>query len=173
MKYKIYKNKLTNILRYCEREYYNKSLELHKKDIKRTWKILNEVINKRCKSNSFSTNFIEDSIEINNKQEIAEGFNNFFVNIGPELAWNIVPPEHMDIYHYLYNPKTDSMFLFNVNKKEIIDIVNSFENKLSKDKDGFNMYIMKKIVNQVVDPFLHICNLSFNKGIFPDAMKVV
>ena len=64
------------------------------------------------------------------------------------------------------------MFLFNVNKKEIIDIVNSFENKLSKDKDGFNMYIMKKIVNQVVDPFLHICNLSFNKGIFPDAMKV-
>ena len=67
----------------------------------------------------------------------------------------------MDIYHYLDNPKTDSMFLFNVNKKEIIDIVNSFENKLSKDKDGFNMYIMKKIVNQVVDPFLHICNLSF------------
>ena len=46
MKYKIYKKKLTNILRYCEREYYNKSLELHKKDIKRTWKILNEVINK-------------------------------------------------------------------------------------------------------------------------------
>ena len=94
------------------------------------------------------------------------------MNIGPELARNIVPPEHTDIYHYLDNPKTDSMFLFNVNKKEIIDIVNSFENKLSKDKDGFNMYILKKIVNQVVDPFLHICNLSFNKGIFPDAMKV-
>ena len=67
------------------------------------------------------------------------------MNIGPELARNIVPPEHMDIYHYLDNPETDSMFLFNVNKKEIIDIVNSFENKLSKDKDGFNMYIMKKI----------------------------
>ena len=83
------------------------------------------------------------------------------MNIGPELARNIVPPEHMNIYHYLDNPKTDSMFLFNVNKKEIIDIVNSFENKLSKDKDGFNMYIMNKIVNQVVDPFLHICNLSF------------
>ena len=31
---------------------------------------------------------------------------------------------------------------------------------------------MKNIVNQVVDPFLHICNLSFNKGIFTDAMKV-
>ena len=31
---------------------------------------------------------------------------------------------------------------------------------------------MKEIVNQVVDPFLHICNLSFYKGIFPGAMKV-
>ena len=34
--YKTFKNKVTNILRYCEREYYNKSLETNKKDIKRT-----------------------------------------------------------------------------------------------------------------------------------------
>ena len=77
MKYEIYKNKLTNILRYCEREYYNKSLELHKKYIERTWKILNEVINKRYKSNSFSTNCIEDGKEIINEHEIADGFNKF------------------------------------------------------------------------------------------------
>ena len=34
------------------------------------------------------------------------------------------------------------------------------------------MYILNKIVNQVVDPFLHIFNLSFDKGIFPNAMQV-
>ena len=70
------KNCTCNILRYCEREYYNKSLELHKKDIERTWKILSEVINKRYKSNSFSTNRIEDGKEITNKHEIADGFMN-------------------------------------------------------------------------------------------------
>ena len=70
------------------------------------------------------------------------------------------------------NPNVDSMFLYDVNKKEIIDIVNTLENKLSKDKDDFNMSLMKKIVNQVVDPFLHICNISLNKGVYPDAMKI-
>ena len=98
MKYKIYKNKLTNILRYCEREHYNKSLELHKKDIKRTWKILNEVINKRCKSNSFSTNFIEDGKEITNKQEIAEGFNNFLRTLGQNLLEILY---HQNIWIYI------------------------------------------------------------------------
>ena len=98
IQYKIYKNKLTNILRYCEREYYNKSLELHKKDIKRTWKILNEVINKRCKSNSFSTNFIEDGKEITNKQEIADGFDNFLWTLGQNLLEILY---HQNIWIYI------------------------------------------------------------------------
>ena len=56
--------------------------------------------------------------------------------------------------------------------KEIIDIFNTLENKLSKDKDCFSVSPMKMIVNQVVDPFLHICNSSFNKGVYPDAMEI-
>ena len=74
---------MTNILRYCERGCYNKSPETYKKDIKRTGNILNEVINKSSK--------------MTNKQEIADGFNDVFVNIGPELARNIVPSENLNI----------------------------------------------------------------------------
>ena len=35
-----------------------------------------------------------------------------------------------------------------------------------------NMFIFKKITNLNVDPFLHICNISFSKGVFPDALKI-
>ena len=35
-----------------------------------------------------------------------------------------------------------------------------------------NMFIFKKITNFFVDPFLHVCNISFSKGVFPDALKI-
>ena len=40
-KYKKYKNKLTAILRYCEKQYYTGILDYNKGNIKETWKIIN------------------------------------------------------------------------------------------------------------------------------------
>ena len=34
------------------------------------------------------------------------------------------------------------------------------------------MFILKKITNFFVHPFLHVCNISFSKGVFPDALKI-
>ena len=34
------------------------------------------------------------------------------------------------------------------------------------------MWIIKKIIISVLEPFMHICNLSFSKGIFPLQMKI-
>ena len=57
-------------------------------------------------------------------------------------------------------------------KKQILDIVNSCESKNFKDHDIFSMFILK-IINQTVDSFCILCNLSCNSGIFPEAMKIV
>ncbi len=45
-RYKTYKNKLTSILRRCERDYYSNLLEVQIGNIKETWKILNGIIKK-------------------------------------------------------------------------------------------------------------------------------
>ena len=44
MKYKAYRNKLTSILRYCDKNYYINLLEQEKNNVKGTWKILNTII---------------------------------------------------------------------------------------------------------------------------------
>ena len=46
-KYKRYKNKLTNILRICEETYYSKKLDKVKADNKETWRVLNEILNRK------------------------------------------------------------------------------------------------------------------------------
>ena len=64
-KYKTYKNKLTSILRYSEKGYYQ-TLEIHKHNIKETWKILNTIIRKNIKGHVTQTHLskIQKTLQI-------------------------------------------------------------------------------------------------------------
>ena len=59
-KYKKYKNKLTNILRYAGKEYYSNLLEKHSKDTKVTWKVLNSVIKINRNFTPFPDHFVNE-----------------------------------------------------------------------------------------------------------------
>ena len=81
--YKKHKNKLTTILRNAEKEYYRKLLENPKQSCKETWNILNAIINKRQKDSSYPQCFFEmNGSKFTTKNDIANGFNIFFANIG-------------------------------------------------------------------------------------------
>ena len=76
------------------------------------------------KQRNFISYFDYNNNEIYDKQEIANGFNDFFVNIGPELANKIVIPENNDVLQYnMNNRNVNSMFLHGVNKKEMLDVI--------------------------------------------------
>ena len=91
MFYKRYKNKLNHSFRIAKSSYYVSKLENVKSDIKSTWKVLNDVINKkRCKTN-FPTSFKSgvNNSEISDPVDIANSFCNYFSSIGPSLAKKI------------------------------------------------------------------------------------
>ena len=58
-----------------------------------------------------SETFIHNNTSISDKKGIANGFNHFFTNIGPNLAKKIVPPKEGNIYNYLNNCNSSSMEL--------------------------------------------------------------
>ena len=64
------------------------------------------------------------------------------------------------------------MFLNLTTESEILSLTSKFANKFSYGEDELSMHIVKKIINSIVTPFCHICNLSLLNGIFPDKMKV-
>ena len=75
-----------------------------------TWKIINSLINKQSKSNTYSTEFISNGNIVRGDKNIANGFNNFLVDIGPALADNI--PKTDDVFtQYLSVNVTDTMFI--------------------------------------------------------------
>lgn len=172
-KYKAYKNKLTAILRLAEKRYYSELLASHRHDVRKTWKVLNEVIKKR-KSNTKVHDVFTDSLgnSVNNKDQVSRLFNDFFVNIGPKLADQIHSDCNATVEGYLGEPSVASMFLRAVDKTELLDIVSHCTSKTSLDPDGLDMSTIKELFPAIVMPFLHICNLSLSSGIFPDFMKI-
>ena len=105
-------------MRYFEKEYYTDLLVVNKGNIKETWKILNCLINKQNKSKPYRTEFIRNGNIVRGDKNIANGFNYFFIDIGPALANNI--------------PKTDAVFTqyLSVNVNDTIFIEPETEEKI-------------------------------------------
>lgn len=171
--YKCYKNKLTSIIRFAEKQYYNNLLSQHSSDIKKTWSILNQVMGRNNLAESVQRTFIDvNNQSISDKSEVAKEFNKFFVNVGPRLANSIPSVSNNDsIYDYMGNKSQDCMFVNPVTEVELTNIVNQFKGKQSSDFDGLDMSIIKDTFSNLVTPFTHICNISLTTGVFPESMK--
>ena len=142
-KYTQYKNKLTSLLRASKKMYYAQQFENEKNSIRNTWKVINLILNKQ-KSSKIITSIISEGNLVSDPNEIADCFNDYFTNIGPNLASNILPTQSsLGFTEYLSNPNNKSVFLTPVNKYEVIDIVNNLQNKKSSGHDSISMITIK------------------------------
>ena len=87
-KYKQYKNKLTSILKYEEKQFYQRQIIENKNNLRKVWAVIKQVIN-RNKNSKISDQFIMNDKTETDPMMIAKGFNNYFANIGPTLASKI------------------------------------------------------------------------------------
>ena len=130
-------------------------------------------MNKQVSVNTLPNEFEDaNGVKIKGKQDIANGFNDFFVNVGPNLANNIQCENDKTIHSYLKERNESSMFLSPVDVNEVLRTVNTCSNKTSTDYDEMSMSLVKNIICDVITPFTYICNLSFENSMFPDKMKV-
>jgi hypothetical protein len=108
--YKKYRNHLNHLLRIARRSYYQSQLELNKHNLKRSWNIINTVINRKK-----VTKHKIETLNINGKKssdpsEMAEFFNSYFTNIGKTLDAKI-PPSTTDPNSYISGDNITSIYL--------------------------------------------------------------
>ena len=119
--------------------------------MKGTWKILNTIIVRKGKiSSNYPGSFIRNGATVKNKEDIANGFNIFFVNVGRNLAKWIKKPEGSfniaGFNHFIGSYNRNTMFLNGVEEREITEIVNKCTNKKSTDNDNIDMSIIKHVI---------------------------
>lgn len=171
IRYKQYKNKLTSIMRISKKDYYKKLIQNSKGNVKGMWNILNSIIKSKCNYNSYPKYFIESDEEIDNLEDAAHRFNKFFANVGPDLAAKIPEQKKGEgSTAQLIDVNAHSMFLQPVDEME--NVVQKFKNKRSTDYKDLDMTLIKDVIHTITKPLVHICNLSFSTGTFPNSMKI-
>ena len=86
--YRKYRNLFNTLMRASKKLYFGSNLEFHKKNPKKTWDILKEAANLH-KSNDTVEKIVVNNVTINDPGEIANHFNDFFVNIGSSISQSI------------------------------------------------------------------------------------
>jgi hypothetical protein len=140
-----------------------------KSNLKNTWKLLKEIINKKKNANISKKFYLNGSLITDNKV-IAQQFNNFFSNIGPNLAANI-PNSNTTPISFMPNRVAHSIFLNPVSNEEVYNIIVNL-NSGAAGWDELSPAIIKTIKSPIICPLVHICNLSLSQGMFPNELKL-
>ena len=98
-KYKNYKNLFETIKKKAKKIYYSNKLLKCSGDIKKTSNLMKDIKGKsKIKSTNLPRELTINKLDVYNKQEIPDAFNDFFTNIGQKLASQIKSFKPFEIY---------------------------------------------------------------------------
>lgn len=161
-KYAEKKKQYDTLLKNKKMEYYNEKIKSSNNRSKACWRAVSEISGKQGKNDKQVIN------EYNNL-EMAEEFNNFFLNASSVLLCNLP-----DVPFSASAEKgcQETISLDSVDNKEILNIVSNLKNKNSCGHDDISNVIIKYVITTIVRPLVHIVNNSMRCGIFPNQLKL-
>ena len=166
-----YKNKLNHLIRIAKRSYYDRKFDSAKNDLKLTWKLLKEVINKRKSKSPLPSSFKAEGRSITDPTEIANRFCKYFTNIGPRLA-SAIPAVSPTFRSFLSGNSNTALTLKPTTVRELENICSTFASGKAPGYDNIPMHVIKNSFHLISTPLMNIINLSLLKGIFPDKLKI-
>ena len=145
-------------MRIAEKQFYQGQIIENKNNLRKTWGIFKQVINKNT-NNEICDKFISGKDITSDPKTIANAFNNYFVNVGPTLASQI-PDQPVDFSRYMPPPNECSLFLTPASESEVKRIITNLSDG-APGKDGVTAKTLKIVSDVVVTPITHLANLSF------------
>ena len=137
-----------------------------------TWKVINNLLNKNKEHLKIDSLEHENKI-ITNKKDIANSFNDFFVDIGTKLQdSNTGLEENNSFQDYLKTPNNNTIFLKPITNNEIITIVDNMKNNTSSGIDDIDIKVVKYVIPVICKPLSIIFNQSLCSGTFQTKMKI-
>ena len=169
--FKVYNALFNKCRKAAKKTFYAEQFETHKSNIKKTWTLIRDVIGSRAKKRENLPNFFRENNEIlSNPLDIANGFNDFFAGIGPNLAEAIQPSSRS---FRSYMDQCDSIFKFSsISQVALFDFIKKLKPKTSAGVDCVSNKLLKQIAPFVIAPLHHLINLSLRTGFVPQQMKV-
>ena len=157
----------------AKRDYFDRVFLAYKCDMKRTWQVISETLNRNKRKHDMPSLFTHEGRDLVDSTEIANAFNTYFANIGKNLSTQIDQNNVIaDYKQYLTSPTRETLKFECITKDYTIKAIDNLENKNSSGHDGISNTLLKTIKNDISQSLTIIINQMLTTGIFPDAFKL-
>ncbi len=163
------RNRINNEIKEVKRNYFTNNLDLHKGDMKKTWKLINELSSKNTGKTNRVSELNFNNQEITAPMDIAEAFNNYFSSVGDNLAASIPTPDHDPRFYLKATDKTFS--LQSSTFETVYKLLSEIDEKKAVGLDNIPNKLLKMAAQVVAPSLTGIFSASIRTGIFPNEWK--
>ncbi len=171
-KYTIFRNILNRKIRLAEDNYYKNLLSNGSQNLFKLWNIFGKIINPnkhKCNKKIAKLKCLDKVIE--NDKDIANALNDYFCNIGEQMAESHTN-DTSTFTKYLDESNKNSFFLSPTTYEEVLKEIKKLNPKKSGGADNLSPGLLKSTANVLSTPITHIINLSFQNSRVPDMLKL-
>ena len=167
-----YRRVLKHVINTAKNSYDCKRIQENKGDLKKTWKIINEIRGKT--KATIKPSFIIDNQKITNRRVISNEFNKYFNSIASKLNDSLInqrlSDSHILSFEQYIGPKNDnSIFLEDCSEVEILKIISELDNNKASD---LPIRVIKKAAHLIAPVLAQYFNLFMMEGVFPEILKI-
>ena len=170
--FRTYRNLLQKNINSAKKSYYFDQFKKYTNDARKTWSKINEILNKCPNKKDFPSHFMLNDRKIENKTEIADGFNSYFSSIGQKLSSKISTNSDKTIESYLIKNIACSFHFKLVSQDDVKKVIRDLKPKHSAGHDDISTHLLKSMSNMIAPLLTLSINQSLCTGIFPDQLKV-
>ena len=164
------RNKVNIKLRNAKKDYYSSKIAGQKSNPKKAWKSINNLLGRQNKPT-----VVNELTVGNNKltcpEDIAEGFNEYFSNIGPDLSSRI-DSSNYNFETYIKNAKSEFAAFQPVTVNQISHLLHGLSGNKATGIDKISCKIIKLAAPVISDSLTLIFNQAITLSSFPDEWKI-
>ena len=165
--YRELRNRVNTMLINAKKQYYKTKFKETTGNSKKTWELINEVINKSKEKPKIEYINV-NNIKVTDPQILCNNFNTYFANIGKNLA-NDIPRTNTTPLSYLCNSYPE-FHPIDTTPQEVEVIIKSLKDS-APGHDDIHVKIIKQTATIIAPVISKLINNSFLTGTFPNKLK--
>ena len=171
-KFKSFNRIFTACRRKAQALFYTAQFSQCRSDLRETWKLIREVsCTKKRQRDKLPDFFRHQGRILRDPIEIANEFNKYFTEIGPNLAEKV--PKCTKTFSDFLGPSSEGNFQFSeLSADRLYNFVKKMKPKMSFGEDLVSNKALQFVAPTILRPLKHLINLSLRTGYFPQKFKI-
>ena len=160
---------LNHLIRKSKSNYFKSYFERFRENSKKIWTGINKILNKTF-STTQSIVLNQNGKIISNKKNVADEFNNFFINVSQNLSKKNKKSTKNPLAYI--QKATKSLLLSLITKDEVEKTINALDSKKASGVYGIPIKMVKGSSPFISNILADIYNSSVLSGVFPNKLKL-